>query len=114
MDASLTSGSGPDNRPVYAPNGEWVAFITAENLVFTPQLQIIGHVVGDDLFTMSGTYVATIEQGALVRYDDRSALERPRASQPVEFPGYPGVPAGAAIRPLKMQDDLTLRGTAAG
>jgi len=98
IEYGFTPPSGP--RPIFSSSGTWLAFVTPDNLVWRPDVSLIGHVVGMDVFSNGGAYLGTIDGNVLTWFQERSSLHIPRADVPISVPGYPGLPQPNLIRSL--------------
>lgn len=85
-------------RPIFSASGTWLAFVTDDNLVWRPDVHLLGHVVHGNVFTTAGTYVGTIEGNVLTWHVEKAGISVPRPDVPVNVPGYPGLPAPNFIR----------------
>lgn len=84
-------------RPIYASNGEWVAF-THNSYLFDTQGEWIGWLEGQEVYTLDGFYVGRLSaDGRVLR--ERIGSHRPRRSPP---PPPPSVrpPAHVPLAPL--------------
>lgn len=85
-------------RAIFSASGTWLAFVTPDNLVWRPSVELVGHVVYENVFTSAGAYVGTIEGNVLTWHADKAAIEMPRPDVPVTVPGYPGLPPPNLLR----------------
>jgi len=94
------------SRPIFSVTGSWIAFITPDNLVWRPDASLIGHVVDNNIFSQSGTYLGTVTDNVLTWLDVFSDRTNLRPDAPIDFPGYPGLPEPSLIRPLQPGETL--------
>jgi len=93
-------------QAVFSVTGTWIGFVTSDRLYWRPDSVLIGHVVGDDVFTLTGSYVGTMQCGVFARFEERAEMTHPRQLGEVVVPGYPGLPAPSLIRPLQPGETL--------
>lgn len=95
-------GEQAARRDLFSVNGQWMAFVTADNSVWTPTGTLVGRVVRDDIFDQNGVYIGTINGERMEFLDDRRLAREPsiEPASPTIFPGYPGVPSPTLIRPM--------------
>ena len=98
-----------DRRNLFSPNGEWIAFISQDDTVWTPTGDLIGRLAGEDIFGPDGVYLVTVVCDRVEFRDDRRGFTIPlsQASSPIVYPGYPGVPAPTLIQPRKPDPHVT-------
>lgn len=85
-------------RAIFSASGTWLAFVTEDNLVWRPDIQLVGHVVQESIFSSAGAYIGTIEGNVLAWHEEKSGIEIPRPNVPINVPGYPGLPAPNLLR----------------
>jgi hypothetical protein len=97
----------PARRNLFSSNGQWIAFITGDDAVWTPTGTLIGRAVNDDVFGHDGVYLGTIN-GDRLEFCEERRLTRAgtEPSSPSTFPGYPGVPTPTLIRPAQKVSTL--------
>ena len=91
---------------VFSLTGTWIAFVTPDKLVWRPDSVLLGHLIGDDVFTAAGDYLGTIQGGLFSRLEDRAVIKRARFETQFDVPGYPGLPAPSLIRPVQPGETL--------
>ena len=84
--------------PIFSASGTWLAFVTSDNLVWRPDIQLIGHIVHQDIFATNGAYLRTIDGNVLIWLHERAVVSNPRLDVPIEVPGYPGLPQPSLLR----------------